>query len=230
MKLSLYLTVDAEGRTQLTAYVVHHSESADDVLWGIRCWHTVFQVVPSVFITDSGPGIIAAYKETQTEDGTFLAWLYLVPHRLCLFHLDQNFYTHVHPLFSTNNVGWQVVHNYFWKLAKVVDLADVPPGNESESMDAHMSIMRSYIKKSGKGQSKNAVLKWFDSVLYANRDKWVATICWRYFSANAHSTARAERQNASVKSLIPPNANLHWSNYKPYNKEVSYSEKLVVRL
>ena len=23
---------------------------------------------------------------------------------------------------------------------------------------------------------------------------------------------------------------VHWSNYKPYNKEVSYSEKLVVRL
>ena len=192
MKLSMFVTVDKDGRSLVTSYMLHHSEDYDDVYWGFRCFHKVFTTPPASLLTDSGPGIMKAAAKMMMQGMPWSDTKAL----LCVYHLDQNFYEHVHPLFSTNRDGWDTVHNMFWNLAKRSDV------DGCGELTVRFTEIREFVATYGSGATKAKVLAWLDGVLFAKKDMWVACLTWSSFSAGAHATSRGESMNSAVKGFL----------------------------
>ena len=198
MKLSMFVTVGPNGETIILAYMLHHEESFQDIYWGFQCFHKVFKHAPASLLTDSGAGIIKA-AETIIEYG--MVWQD-ARHLLCTYHMDQNFYDHIHRLFASNSSGWNTVHNMFWRIAKDSDqfLRD--------TIEERVTAMKNFIAANGKGASKAAALGWIDDVLVPKLEKWAACYTWDTFSAGAHATSRAESTNGAVKAHLLSNSSL----------------------
>ena len=191
LKLTMFVTVNKDGRSVLLAYMLHHSEDYDDVFWGFRCFHQVFALPPASVLTDSGAGIMKAVAKMTMQ---CMPW-YETASMLCIYHLDQNFYENVHPIFAHDADMWKCVHDMFWTLAKQGDA-------EICDMNAAFCEMMDYISANGKGKTKEKVLKWVQDVLFAKGDMWVASKTWATFSAGAHATSRAESMNAAIKGWL----------------------------
>lgn len=200
MKFSMFVSVSGEGESRVIAYLVHFEESYEDIFWGFRCFQTVFRIPPVVLITDSGAGIQKA-AEQMTSD--YMPW-YQTRHHLCTYHMDQNFYTHVRPLFAASTDGWKYVHTLFWELAKDSN-RELTFGTWMSERFAHL---RSYISEHGRGGTKPKVLEWFDSTFEAKHEKWVAAFTWSYFSAGCHASSRGESMNSHVKAWLLKNSRL----------------------
>ena len=210
MKLSLFVTVGPEGETVILAYLVHYEESYDDVFWGIKCFHTVFVDPPATFLTDSAAGILKAAEKFSLNE---MPW-FGVEHLLCVYHIDQNFYTNIRPLFSGNAEAWNLAHDMFWKLAKNSDLL-------LESVVVNqVNELRAHIVKEGRGKSKDKALNWYDNVLVPRMPKWVAYYTWSHFSAGGHASVRGEGMNAAVKKYIEASAGL----FALHNKLEMYTQ------
>tara|TARA_B110000027_G_scaffold48714_1_gene53310 strand:+ start:1222 stop:3630 length:2409 start_codon:yes stop_codon:yes gene_type:complete len=198
LKLSLFLTVDEDGSSRVLAYLVHAEESAADVYWALRCFHAVFKIPPASFMTDSGPGILLAAS-------WFIAvgqeWD-LVAHILCIFHLDKNFYGHIHSLFASNTEGWRTVHDKFWLISKRADWS-------AETLNAKFLEMRTYVAKHGKGKSstKTNALAWLDD-LERRMPQFAAHFTWHHFTAGCHATSRIEGTIGSLKRTVGANCKL----------------------
>jgi hypothetical protein len=134
MKLTMFVTIDAEGATRVLAYMLHHEEDYEDIFWGLRCFHSVFKHAPSSVLTDSGGALLKAIAKFTLAE---MPWAD-TDHLLCVYHLDQNFYTHIHPLFAGNKDGWRYVHNLFWHLAKDSD------ESKQDTCDTDLDNLRSY--------------------------------------------------------------------------------------
>ena len=196
MKLTFFATIAADGKTALLAYMIHFSESVEDFLWGMRCFNVVFFIKPATIITDSGPGYLSAL-EIFTQP--MFPWAG-VPCLICVYHLDQNFYDHVHPLFAHSREKWHHVHNMFWVLAKSADRWVDPAKN--------FSVIREYVSKEGKGASKAKALEWLDNTLEPKLPRFAASYTWQHFTSGAHTTARSESLNAAVKPKIRASSTL----------------------
>lgn len=196
LKLSCFVTVDGNGSTRILAYMVHASEDADDVLWGLRRFDAVFVIKPSTFFTDGGPGIKSA---VVTFTSPQMPWDG-VAHLLCVFHLSKNFFEHIHPLFSKDNDGWSTSNNCFWLIAKRADYSDA-------RLRDMFAQLRHHVSARGSGKSKPAALEWLDT-LCARRNQFAAHYTWSHFSAGCHATSRVEGIIGKLKQMIPPNAQL----------------------
>ena len=196
MKLSIFVTVTAHGCTKILAYVIHHEEDCHDVLWAFKCFHETFKVPPATLLTDSGSGILAAGSKMIE-----VHWHYTV-HLLCVFHIDQNFYSHIHPLFASSKSNWKVVHDMFWRLAKDSDVA------KQGSFAADFDAMKQYVDQQGRGQTKSQALKWMQDVLLEKAQQWVACFTWQHFSAGAHASQRSESTFSAVKTWLISNSSL----------------------
>ena len=96
MKLTMFATVDAHGRTRVLGYLLHFEESHAEILWCIKCFHETYKCAPpNSILTDSGAGLISAIDAFRMEGQPWSG----VRHLLCIFHLSCNFQKHVHPLF-----------------------------------------------------------------------------------------------------------------------------------
>jgi hypothetical protein len=225
MKLSMFVTVSSEGDTKIVAYMVHHSEDYEDVFWGMRCFQLVFKHAPATIMTDSAPGIIKAIEtmtlaDTQWQD---------TAHLLCVYHMDQNFYTHIHPLFSGSQDGWRTVHNMFWRMAKDSDLS------RCSRIDQDMDALKTFVADYGKGSTKPKQLEWIDNVLRVKLDKWAACKTWAFFSAGAHATSRSESTNGAVKAWLQQNSSLlalhskmdHYEQFKEFKDSCKLQSTLL---
>jgi hypothetical protein len=198
MKLSMFITVAEDGSSTILAYLIHHEEDFEDVYWGFRCFHTVFKIAPATLMTDSGPGIVKAAARMMTD---LHPWSETA-HLLCVYHIDQNFFTNLHCLFAARPEEWKILHNMFWRVGKDYD------EHQRQSLDDRLAAMRAYIVANGKGNSKDAALAWYDNVLIAKVEKWAACLTWRYFSAGAHATVRSEKMNHILKDWLLSNSSL----------------------
>ena len=198
MKMSMFVTVNGDGRTVVLAYMVHHEEDYKDVFWGFRCFHKVFRIPPATILTDSGAGILQAIGKMTLPS---MPWCDTTP-LLCIFHLDQNFYTNLHPLFNSNRDMWSTLHDMFWRLAKD------PDTRRCDMLGAQMKEITQFIKSHGKGPSKEKALKWLSDVLFAKQHMWIACLTWKSFSAGAHATSRSEGLNGKIKSWMGENVPL----------------------
>ena len=198
MKLSMFVTVDKDGASKILAFLVHHSEDYEDVYFGLMAFHQVFETSPTTFFTDSGAGILKAVDK-MTSIGR--PW-HKTEHLLCVYHIDQNFYTHIHPLFNSNSQGWHEVHNLFWRIAKSA-------GDDLQvTVNDLCNTLRHKIAQNGSGKTKQTALAWFDDVLMSRIEKWAGCFTWQYFSAGVHATQRSESMNAAVKAWVVANSNL----------------------
>lgn len=198
MKLSLFVTVDGHGRSVILAFTVHHSESTDDFFWAYKCFHECFPMAPTTFFTDSGAGLLAAFEHFSASG---MPWA-SVSHCLCIFHIDKNFYDHIHCLFKDRPREWRIIHNEFWVAAKESD------SKRQKIADAHLSEMRRYIEQHGSGSSKGKALTWFDTVFSKRHHQWMACFTWQHFSMNVHSTQRSESMFSATKKCVAANATL----------------------
>ena len=197
MKFSMFVTVDEEGASRVIAYMVHREETYADIFWGFRCFHKVFLHAPSTLITDSGPGLLKAAEKMTSGS---MPW-YLTKHHLCTYHMDQNFYEHLRPLFAGDTEKWHLIHNLFWKLAKDSNIT-----LRGEIMQERFAGMRTYIQTHGKGASKSKALKWFDDILQVRHQKWTAAYTWASFAAGCHASSRGESMNGTVKHWLLKNS------------------------
>ena len=192
MKLSMFVTIDIDGFTRILGYLLHFSESHEDLFWGLRCFHDIFLDPPTVVFTDSGGGLLSAIDAFSRVD---MPWHGTI-HLLCIFHLNSNFYTNLRPLFryEGGNEDWRSLHHLFWRLAKDSDWRLVGRIN-----DGLVSQMRKMIHEKGTGNSKENGLRWFDTVFAVRRTQWEASVTWRHFTGGAHSTVRAEQNHSAFK-------------------------------
>jgi hypothetical protein len=256
MKLTMFVTVAADGCTRMLAYMVHWEESEADLFWGLTCFDKVFLEAPTVVFTDSGAGLLGAIdafrsdgQPWETAEASGSRGATCVHHLLCIFHLDCNFQKHVRPLFKSDSASWKVVHDMFWRLAKDADLQWTVTSDACTSpnelwpkealVKTHMSLrLRALIVKDGSGASKEAVLTWFDEVLIQRASMWMATATWRHFTAGAHSTARAESNQAAFKRWSSANASLvmlheqlsRFDKQKEFTTAVANERKLFIGL
>ena len=200
MKLSMFCTVDSEGFTKVIAYMLHHEEDYEDVYWGLNCFHAVFLHAPVTFLTDGGTGIVKAAVQMTREGGP---WQQCV-HLLCVYHIDQNFYTHLHCLFAWSRDYWKTLHNMFWKIAKCTDFS------HQDSLEQEFDDMVSFVRQHARGQPATIAkaLEWMEKFLKRNLAKWAACYTWFYFSAGAHATSRAESTNGVIKDYLVKNSSL----------------------
>ena len=198
LKLSLFITVTNEGETRILAYLLHHEESHDDVFWGLRCFHKVFKHPPASLLTDSAIGILKAVEKFVKPE---MPW-FGTAHLLCIFHIDQNFYQHIHPLFAGNADKWQEAHNMFWRIVQDSDESVRPV------IFGRLKVLRTFVETHGRGKTKADALAWMDNILKARLDKWAGCFTWWFFSTGSHATSRSESTNACVKRALKANSSL----------------------
>ena len=200
LKLTLFVTVDCGGRTAILAYLLHAEESKEEILWGLRCFHSVFIVPPSAFFTDSGSGLVAAADDFTRPE---MPW-HTVPHLLCIFHIGKNFHTNLRPLFrgQEKTDRWNDLHNMFWRLAKDSEFYD------QQGMVDERQKMIDFISQHGSGETLQTGIAWVRDELFGKAEKWMGAYTWNFFTAGAHSTARSESANAGIKGLIKGNESL----------------------
>ena len=199
MKLSMFVSVSVEGETKILAYVVHHEEDYADVFWAFTRFQEVFKHPPATLLTDSGAGIL---KAAQKMCLPHMPW-HSVVHLLCVYHVDQNFYEHLHPLFAGQLDNWKIVHGFFWRMAKDSDLS------ECEKIYIRLAALKAFVMKHGSAsKTKPKALKWIDEVLTVRVMMWAACMTWAFFSAGSHATVRSESTNGAVKTWLIKNSSL----------------------
>ena len=196
LKMSLLACVGSDGQTKILAYCLHHEETIVDLTWALRCFDEVFLIPPQSIWTDSGLGMIGAAEK-------MIATLWPdTEHFLCVFHLDQNFYDNVHPLFCNNSEGWSEVHSQFWRMCKNTEYEMI------KSMNRSKDLLLETVQKKGKGPSKDKAVEWLNDVLFARITKWAGAYTAMCFTANTHTTGRDECMNRHVKEIVAAKSSL----------------------
>ena len=115
LKLSCFVTVSGLGQSVILAFVLLRSESADSFEWAFRCFADVFRCKPTVFITDGCNKISLAFDAVSADHTQ--PW-FGTQHNLCVYHLSQNFFSHIRCLFGKEIAGWKTCIGMFWSIAK----------------------------------------------------------------------------------------------------------------
>ena len=199
LKLTTFVTVDADGKTVILAVCLHREESLDDMLWAMRCFHKFFKKKPSSIWTDSAIGLIQAVAKMCEPGGPWEG----SNHCLCIFHVFKNLYEHLHCLYAKKPDAWNACTNLFWKLAKVPDLELFEEDNSLT-----LTMLREHIVEHGRGETKKKALEWFDTTLCARAAYWMARDTWMSLSLGVHSTQRTEQTGGALKRIVRANSTI----------------------
>lgn len=119
LKLCCFTTTGSTGKTVILAFAILGSESEEMFEWAFRCFHDTFNVAPVCLFSDGDQAIAKAMEKAIAD-----FWPQ-TKHFLCVFHISQNLYKHIRPLFADNVKGWQTFNGMFWEFAKCSDLKRV---------------------------------------------------------------------------------------------------------
>jgi hypothetical protein len=205
LKLALFVTVAATGASVALAVCVFAHEDEETFEWCFRCAACTFRRPPAVLFTDSAPALESALNNMRSPSPSNAFQHVLWPntvHLLCVFHLWQNFYKHIKPMFGSKTSEWHTLSNMFWRVAKDSDVAD------QETFDPRFLALRSFIEQHcNRSETYEKGVKWLDS-LYKRRHKWAACFVQTYFTYGMHSTQRAEAMQHSTKRALADTRNL----------------------
>jgi hypothetical protein len=99
LKLGCFTTVDNSGVTIILAVSLLADETTESFEWAFHQLNRTFCIPPRVIFTDSDPAMGAAIASVMPH----------TIHFLCTFHLSQNLYQHIHPLFrGGKSEAWNV--------------------------------------------------------------------------------------------------------------------------
>ena len=199
-KLGCFITIASTGQTEVVALALLASETKDMFEWAFRCFAKVFKVAPRSIFTDGDQQIANAIHElssvylAEIDQLTEAPWAG-VEHRLCVYHLSQNFFTHVKPIFGNDATAWRKSIDLFWKTAKETDEAS------KTSFDAEFSDILALLESAPTSAGKPRAIAWLQE-LGKRRDQWCLRFIWSTCTWGIHSTQRSESYHASIKSVL----------------------------
>ena len=129
-QLSCFVTVDADGSTQILAFVITEDKTEETYLWAFKCFATHFRLAPTMVGSDGEVGIINAFAKLRVPGSV---WESCEAQILCIFHLSKTFWEHIHPLFTGNKEGWTVTANLFWRTVKQSDVRTIATWEQDSS-------------------------------------------------------------------------------------------------
>ena len=189
-KLCPFVTVGSTGQTVILAIALINLEDTAHILWAFECFHAVFKVKPLTLVTDEGAAILAAFDLFSAKPG--VGW-HNVVHRLCIFHLSKNFWTHISPLFSDRSKFHQVT-SLFWRICKCTD------ANATDSFDGEwdglIEVVAEYANNTG---SKLESAKVWLQQIKMKAPRFVYRFTWSQCTYLINSTVRSEAINSAVK-------------------------------
>jgi hypothetical protein len=203
-KLGLFTTVnESYGTSILAISLLSGDECKDKFSWIFTEFVKMFEVRPSVIITDSCAKIGAAVQEV----------LHDTRHLLCVWHIFLNFEKHVYNIVSRED--WRTINNKFWLLAKETDArsAEKEPIEQTEATESALPTFADEYKALVNAVKESAVhrlgneahpklqnaLRWLNETLFKKREKWAYRYTWSIFTGGCHSTQRAEAIHAAIK-------------------------------
>ena len=206
-KLCCFTTVGSTGQTEVVAFVLLKSESLLMFEWAFRSFASVFKVGPASIFTDGDANLATAITmmastDINSQDGLEKAPWLGVRHLLCVYHLSQNFFTHIKPIFGADIEGWKKALNMFWKIAKDTDSID----KERCFHDAWEQLV-SLINELPDSPGKMRELEWLEE-LRTKRRMFCASFVWEACTWGIHSTQRAESMQSSIKKYIHGRMNI----------------------
>ena len=206
--LSCFTTVGATGETEVIAACLLKGEFMDMFHWAFRCFAAVFKTSPLNFFTDGDDKIAQAFTLMQAsvvDDSPVPLpgpWA-RASHRLCVFHLSQNFFSHIKPLFGADLEGWKEAMHLFWKIAKETD------SRSRDKFGHDWAKLTSLVELScPEGiPSRAAGLAWLEK-LGDKKEQFCLRFVWHSVTWGLHSTQRAESMQAKVKKKCCPSGRL----------------------
>ena len=196
LKLSCFVTVSGLGQSVILAFVLLRSESADSFEWAFRCFADVFRCKPTVFITDGCNKISLAFDAVSADHTQ--PW-FGTQHNLCVYHLSQNFFSHIRCLFGKEIAGWKKCIAMFWSIAQKAD-----KGAQDDFDDEWDHLVEFVRKNSSVSTSQEGALKWL-AELGQRAYKFVTRFTWEYPTYGIQSSQRSEAINSAIKLWVKPN-------------------------
>lgn len=185
------------SHTQILAYAILKAETQDMFEWAFRCFAKIFKVAPAAIFTDGDDKIAEAILHLQLPayawNGESPVWAD-TKHCLCVFHLSENFFRHIKPLFAADTENWKKAIDMFWRIAKESDAAS------RDSFDSDWQQLVDHIAANVQDSTaKDNQLKWLEG-LKAKRHKFCARFVWSLCTWGIHSTQRSEAIHSSLKA------------------------------
>ena len=205
--LCCFTTVGNTGENEILAACLLKSESFDMFTWAFRCFAAVFKTSPLNFFSDGDDKIAEAFKSMHADgvdassgDATPGPWA-KASHRLCVFHLSQNFFTHIKPVFGADFEGWKEAMSLFWHIAKETD------SRSRSHFDADWFKLTSLVEECAETPARAAGLEWLQK-LGEKKEKFCLRYVWNSITYGLHSTQRAESTQSQVKKKCCANGRL----------------------
>lgn len=204
-KLCCFTTMSSLGSTEVLAFALLARETEDLFEWAFRCFASVFKVAPSSVFTDGDVKIrnallsLTCSQRGMNEDND--AYVDMEPlwpktkHFLCVYHLSQNFFKHVHPIFTgAERSKWHEAMNHFWRIAKKTDSLSC------ESFRSEWIMLLAHVRASTQETTaQKKALDWLET-LYNRKEQWCARFVWSSCTYGIHSTQRAEAAHSALKN------------------------------
>ena len=200
LKLCCFTTVIGTGQTVILAMAILDSESEKNFEWAFRCFAEAFLVAPAVIFTDGCDKIARAIKTVSEHAAD--PW-YGVRHMLCVYHLSQNLFTHIRPLFPSVE-RWRFVLNAFWNIAKKADVYSV------DSFEEEWNALVAYVHENAAATLRRThETAWLQS-LGDRRRQWAARYVFQSCTFGIHSSQRAESIHSSLKNYVTKASHMLW--------------------
>ena len=205
--LCCFTTVANTGENEILAACLLKTETFDMFLWAFQCFAAVFKTSPLNFFSDGDDKLADAFKAMQADgvdassgDATPGPWAN-ASHRLCVFHLSQNFFTHIKPVFGADFDGWKAAMSLFWKIAKETD------SRSRARFDDDWFKLTSLVHECAETPARAAGLEWLEK-LGNKKEKFCLRYVWHSITWGLHSTQRAESTQSQVKKKCCTNGRL----------------------
>lgn len=200
-KLCCFTTIGGTGSTEIVAVAILARETEEMFEWAFRCFASVFKESPSNIFTDSDDRIakavnmMKASNVAETHGSDSPPW-HRAQHRLCVYHLSQNFFTHIKPVFGADICGWRAAMNMFWSIAKNTD------SRCRETFSTTWAVLLDYVQsRCTNSPGLQRALDWLHA-LGKRKEQFCARFVWGSCTWGIHSTQRAESIHSSIKQHI----------------------------
>ena len=163
LQLSMFTAVAETGATVILFVCLFRSGDENTFKWCFKCFHDTFRVAPSYIFTDGDPAIAGALQECKSIwPNTY--------HALCVYHLFQNFFKHLHCLYAKTHDKWTELCRAWWKLAKDSDIRTCD--SFDDRFDAEiLNHVKSYSNK--EASTYNNAIKWLASLKAVCDGSWL---------------------------------------------------------
>ena len=184
---------------QILAYAILRAETEELFEWAFRCFAKIFKEAPLVIFTDGDVNIENAIAQLQLSS---FAWDNQAPlwehtsHCLCVYHLSENFFRHIKPLFGTDVANWKKAIDLFWHIAKESD-----SHSRATFEDDWQQLVDHVDTIVADSEGKRRQLQWLDEKKKQAR-KFCARYVWTNCTLGVHSTQRSEAAHSGLKSGI----------------------------